>query len=248
MHLFVVICFTTPFNWVKFLGELPRSRVQGRFADRLVIAEAYLGIMLINNSIPDNSTTSLPATSTVDESMLERVARREPEAFEELMRQYRPLLNYLIRESVGGGPRARMDHDDAMQEICVAIWQAAERFDPMRGSEKTFIAMVARRRLIDRYYRRATRISTHEFASEAIDSHADRRSHERSSSLPEAAERALASLEPENRHLLELAVVHGKSSTEIARATGLRINTVKTRIHRALSRVRSSVEIDRLAA
>ena len=39
---------------------------------------------------------------------------------------------------------------DAVQEILIDIWKNAERFDESKASETTFIAMLARRRLIDR--------------------------------------------------------------------------------------------------
>lgn len=198
-----------------------------------------------------SASASSPPPRIVNTPVLQRIANGEAGAFEDFMEQYRSLLVYLIRMSVGVGPRARSEIDDALQDVCLAIWQAAARFDPAKGSERTFIAMLARRRVIDRYYRRRSRITTIEFASEAVEEYAcidiDGRD---SSPLPEHIESALERLEPENRHLLEQAVVHGRSSTQIARATGLGVNTVKTRIHRALNRVRScaAAEVARAAA
>ena len=40
--------------------------------------------------------------------------------------------------------------EDAVQEIFVSLMSSAGRYDPMQASEATFVAMVARRRLIDR--------------------------------------------------------------------------------------------------
>ncbi len=42
------------------------------------------------------------------------------------------------------------DAEDAVQEVFIEIWRNAGRFDPTRASEATFVAMISRRRLIDR--------------------------------------------------------------------------------------------------
>ncbi len=42
------------------------------------------------------------------------------------------------------------DAEDAVQDIFIDVWKNAERFDEEQSSETTFIAMLARRRLIDR--------------------------------------------------------------------------------------------------
>lgn len=190
-----------------------------------------------------------PIAGNVNTPVLERVARREPQAFEDCMRQYQPLLTFLIRKSFGTSPAARADFDDAMQEVCLAIWEAATKFDPTRGTESSFISMVARRRMIDRYHRRRSRINVGGFTSEAMNDLADKRDHTiDEQALPETIRAELAALDPDNRHLLELAVIHGKSTTQIAQFMGMRINTVKTRVHRALNRLRSCSVGERLAA
>ncbi|MBL8757246.1 MAG: hypothetical protein JNK35_02310, partial [Phycisphaerae bacterium] len=51
--------------------------------------------------------------------------------------------------------------EDAVQDVFAAVWKSAGRYDASLGSEETFVAMVARRRLIDRR-RRAQRRAAHE--------------------------------------------------------------------------------------
>ena len=52
------------------------------------------------------------------------------------------------------------DAEDAVQEIFIDVWKNAARFDPAQSSETTFIAMIARRRLIDRIRHGQRRISS----------------------------------------------------------------------------------------
>ncbi len=56
--------------------------------------------------------------------------------------------------------RTRADAEDAVQEIFTDVWRSAGRFDPNQGSEKVFVATIARRRLIDRMRRAAHQART----------------------------------------------------------------------------------------
>ncbi len=58
----------------------------------------------------------------------------------------------------------------------------------------------------------------------------------------EELRRALGELQDEQRHALVLRYYADLSVPEIARATGWREGTVKSRLHRALARMRSLVE------
>ncbi len=51
----------------------------------------------------------------------------------------------------------REDAEEGVQEVFLDVWRHAHRFDPAVSSETTFVAMLARRRLIDRHRRRPAR-------------------------------------------------------------------------------------------
>jgi RNA polymerase sigma-70 factor (ECF subfamily) len=128
--------------------------------------------------------------------------------------------------------------DDAVQEIFIDLWKSAGRFDPSIASETTFVAMIARRRLIDRGRRRKRRpdaASLPDAVQPEAAPEADRT--ERS----EEAARATAAFErlrPEQQRVLQLAIYHGCSHEDIARTTGLPLGTVKTHARRGLIRLR----------
>jgi RNA polymerase sigma-70 factor (ECF subfamily) len=130
------------------------------------------------------------------------------------------------------------DADDAVQEIFVDLWRSAGRFDPSIGSETTFVAMIARRRLIDRGRRRSRRIDAAPLP-EAPPA-APGPTVDRTELAEEAgrAEAALRQLRPEQQRVLQLSIFHGCSHEEIARATGLPLGTVKTHARRGLIRLR----------
>ena len=130
------------------------------------------------------------------------------------------------------------DAEDVVQDVFVDIWKNAQRFDESQASETTFIAMIARRRIIDRVRYASRRVSADSLDDVVIEP-ADRadRSMQMSVEANEAAE-AVAALRPEQRQVLQLAIVHGLSHQEIADATGMPLGTVKTHARRGLMAAR----------
>ncbi len=130
------------------------------------------------------------------------------------------------------------DAEDAVQEIFIDIWKNAERFDENQSSETTFVAMLARRRLIDRL-RKSNRQpvfdSLEDVTFEPLQ-HADLDIH--TSIEAQEAAKAVRQLRPEQQKVLYLSICQGLSHHEIADLTGLPIGTVKTHARRGLIQVR----------
>jgi len=137
---------------------------------------------------------------------------------------------------------SRTDAEDAVQEIFIDLWSSAGRYDSAQASETTFVAMVARRRLIDRL--RKTR---REPAMEELGAAADRGEPGAPAQIEFKAEAARASrlirtLKPEQRQVIELAVYHGHTHQSIADALGIPLGTVKTHLRRGLIRIRDAMQ------
>jgi RNA polymerase sigma-70 factor (ECF subfamily) len=174
------------------------------------------------------------------DSVLRRIARGEAGAVAACLDQFGPLVWALARRLTP----ARDDAEDAAQEVFMDIWKNAARFDPARGSEQAFVATIARRRLIDRLRRHAQRP---EFASTdelEVVGFADPGTRGEVCIEAERAAEAMAELRPDQQRVIELAVLHGLTHSEIAARTGLPLGTVKTQIRRGLLRVRERLGID----
>lgn len=130
------------------------------------------------------------------------------------------------------------DAEDAVQEIFVDIWKNAERFDESQSSETTFIAMIARRRIIDRIRRMNRRITADSF--EDVVAEPESRDDKRVQLSVEAgqAAEALRLLKPEQQRVLQLSIVQGLSHQEIADLTGMPLGTVKTHARRGILQAR----------
>jgi RNA polymerase sigma-70 factor (ECF subfamily) len=133
------------------------------------------------------------------------------------------------------------DAEDAVQEIFIDLWRTAARYESERITEAGWVAMVARRRLIDRARMRGRR-PEHEEMSEETDAPTDNArdlDHEIDrESRSEAARQVLRELPSAQRRMLELSLLHGKTHDEIARETETPLGTVKSHIRRGLQRAR----------
>lgn len=164
------------------------------------------------------------------QAILKRIAAGDADAVRECLDTYGGLVWSLARRMM----RNTDDAEDVVQDIFVDVWKNAKRFDESQASETTFIAMIARRRIIDRI-RYASRRATPESLDDVLTEPADRadKSMQTSVEANEAA-KAVAALRPEQRQVLQLAIVHGLSHQEIADATGMPLGTVKTHARRGI--------------
>jgi RNA polymerase sigma factor (sigma-70 family) len=178
----------------------------------------------------------------VPEHLLHQVAEGNPQAVRELLNRYGGLVYALAR-------RFSLDQsevDDAVQDVFTALWQNAGRFDPRIAGEDTFVAMVARRRLIDRRRRALRRNQGRVDADTALTpDHSSQGSA--GGGGAEESQRVLSlmgTLRPEQQTCLRLSI-DGKSHEQIARITGLPLGTVKTHVRRGLIALRDALEKQR---
>ncbi len=184
----------------------------------------------------------MTTTSTQQGTLLERVARGDSGAVREVIDAYGGLVYSLARRFT----RNEQEADDAAQDIFLDVWRSAARFDTSLGAEVTFIATIARRRLIDRA-RKAGRDGPR--TSLAVEpeqpaSAAPVERFERSDDVGKA-QAALEALSPEQQKVLRLSIYHGLSHERIAEATGLPLGTVKTHARRGLIRLRELLGVSK---
>jgi RNA polymerase sigma-70 factor (ECF subfamily) len=168
-------------------------------------------------------------------SVLIRIASGDAAAVRECIDQYGALVWSLARRL----SRTQADAEDATQEIFTHIWRYAARFDESKGSEKVFIAMIARRRLIDRLRQSRKDLPTTS-SVDIIDttSWSDPGLEPDVSLEANLALQVLEQLRPEQREVLELGLIHGLSHAEIAVRLDMPLGTVKSTMRRGIMRLR----------
>lgn len=129
--------------------------------------------------------------------------------------------------------------EDLTAETFLRAVRHAARFDPSRASAATWLATIARHVLIDHV--RSARVRRFVALDELRDLAADDPSPEERMLRREEVARALdalAQLGPEDRELLSLRFGGELAIPEIAETLGVRSGTVRTRLWRALDRLR----------
>jgi len=173
-------------------------------------------------------------------SVLQRIASGDSVAVRDCIEQYGSLVWSLARRL----SRSPSDAEDATQEIFLDIWRSAARFDAAQGSDKVFIAMIARRRLIDRLRKTASEPPMDPVEALESVAWADPGTASEISLEASQAARAMAELRPEHRQVLELGLLHGLSQSEIAGRLELPLGTVKSFMRRGLIKVREYMNVD----
>ena len=173
----------------------------------------------------------------VPESLLRRVASGDSTAVNEVLDRYGGLVWSLARRFCANPS----DAEDATQEVFIDLWQSARRFDESLASEATFVAMIARRRLIDRFRRSERRRDTASLVSDVAATGGN--PSDRAELLDDVARisDAMTSLRPEQQQVLKMSIYDGLTHDEIARSTGLPLGTVKTHARLGLIQIRELV-------
>ncbi|MDC0188849.1 sigma-70 family RNA polymerase sigma factor [Gammaproteobacteria bacterium] len=196
----------------------------------------------VGNIIEVRKEYLLPMSSDNTDSILKLIAKGEDRAFNLLIEKYGNLVwsigrKFLYKES---------DVEDAVQEVFIAIWKAAEKFDHTKASEVTFISMIARRRFID-YLRKVSKHRNLQSIDEDNGQELFKESILNESTDLQLIKDAIGTLEIEDQELLKLSIYQGYSHSEIAKLLNIPLGTVKTRIRRNLIKLKGLFDIKQQA-
>lgn len=177
------------------------------------------------------------------EGSLERMALGDRSAFLDCVKTYGRMVTAIASRAVSNSH----DREDLVQEIFLDLWKASARFDPSKGSELTFVATIARRRVVDRL-RKAQRTSA-QLASEtdvaevALNPESNWSGAALVEGLDElnAVKQAMTQLRPDERKVIEMSVLEGATQAEIAARMATPLGTVKTLARRGMMRLRELV-------
>lgn len=174
------------------------------------------------------------------EPLLPRIASGDTAAVSEFLRRHTGLVLGQARRFC----RNPQDAEDAVQDIFLEIWRSAARFDAKQGSETTFVATIARRRLVDRIRRLTSRPAPDLLEDPTTIQARPERDGVDVRDEAARAKAAMQKLRPEQRQVLELALGHGRSHQEISTTCGIPLGTVKSHARRGLIRLRKMLGVD----
>ncbi len=174
------------------------------------------------------------------QTILNRIASGDKSAVQECLKTFGGLVWSLARRMCPNTD----DAEDAVQEIFIDIWKNAQRFDASQASETTFVAMIARRRLIDRLRKISRQPNVDSFEDILVEPSENTDKHIQLSVEAKEAAGAMKDLRPEQRQILQLSIIQGFSHQEIADALDMPLGTVKTHARRGLIQIREILGLD----
>ncbi|HYF11298.1 MAG TPA: sigma-70 family RNA polymerase sigma factor [Actinomycetota bacterium] len=180
------------------------------------------------NARPDG-----PLLVREEQQLVEGLLAGNEEAVRQLYARYaRPIFTLGLR-LLGSSEAA----EELTQDVFLAAWRKAARFDPTRGRLSTWLMTIAHNLAVDRLRRETGVTRPHlvlvDQMPEVVGADEDEILMER-----DAAIRALESLSDAEKRLLARAYFGGLTAREIAEADGIPLGTVKTRLRTALIKVR----------
>lgn len=186
---------------------------------------------------------AVPETAPVvdPDDLLVRVARGDESAFAALYDALGATVFGMARRVIRDPARA----EEVAQEVFLQVWQTAARFDPERGSAKSWVLTLAHRRAVDavRHDQAATnRENSYDWSpgvdhDQVLETVTVRLEHEQ-------VRRCLGSLTELQREAVNLAYYQGYTYAEVAQVLGANPATVKTRMRDGLVRLRDCMGVE----
>ena len=135
--------------------------------------------------------------------------------------------------------------EDLVHDAYVAVWQKIDRFDPSRGSLRSWLLTIVRNRAIDRLRGTRPSIEVGEADEQSLLRTGPNPTWEAAVQRRSVAELqdALAQLPEEQREAVELAYFGGRTYREIAVLTGVPQGTANGRLRLALAKLRDTLSL-----
>lgn len=173
-----------------------------------------------------------------DARLVTSIARYSEVALAEVYRRHGRAVYGLARRVLQDAAEA----EDVTQEVFLRLWREPDRFDPERGSLRSFLLAQAHGRAVD-----AVRSSSSRRAREVRDAARTARAdydlqHEAwDLALADQVERAMGELSDDERRAIQLAYFDGRTYREVAQVLEQPEGTVKSRIRSGMRRLRDAL-------
>ena len=178
---------------------------------------------------------------------MRRVAGGDADALAALHRRHARLVFRIAAQTLD-----RAAAEDLVQEVFLAVWRNASRFDPARGSLRAWLLQIAHFRALNELRRRSRQpaIAPDPDGLLAGGVPADGPGPAEIASRRSGraiVESAFADLPPAQREAVGLAFLHDLTHEEVAAELGLPLGTAKTRIRAGLRSLRGALAPHRVA-
>ena len=154
---------------------------------------------------------------------------------EELVRQYGPLMRYIISPIL---PDSR-DREECLSDAAMKAWQALDQFDPARGSFTTWLTVITRNTALN--YARKRHPETELLPLHMEDPDSDPQLILLARERQKALRAAVQNLSPADQQLFYRKYYYRQSTAQIASECGLTVRAVEGRLYRIKSKLRKGL-------
>jgi RNA polymerase sigma-70 factor, ECF subfamily len=172
--------------------------------------------------------------SVNDTVLVVAIARWQEPALAEAYRRHGGSV-YALARRVSQDPAVA---EEVTQDVFLRLWEQPERFDPSRGSLRSYLLVQTHRRAVDRLRQDAARRQRQEREARLTPRPAPDVEEDVSElAMAETVRGAFSALDPNERRAIELAYFGGHTYREVARLLEQPEGTVKSRIRSGLRRM-----------
>jgi RNA polymerase sigma-70 factor (ECF subfamily) len=179
----------------------------------------------------------VPADRAIeDRELAARLMAGDQRALRDAYERYAGLVFGLARKVLGDDALA----EDVTQEVFVYLWEQPQRFDPLRGSFRSWVGLLAHRRSVDRVraeVRRSRGESRVEPAGTVTKIEAAVDDELAGVWVASKVRDAIDQLPPEQRDAVVLAYFGGRSYRQVAIELAIPEGTAKSRLRLALAKL-----------
>jgi RNA polymerase sigma-70 factor, ECF subfamily len=170
-----------------------------------------------------------------DAQLVTSIGRYSEVALAEVYRRHGGAVYGLARRVLDNAAEA----EDVTQEVFLRLWNAPDRFDPARGSLRSYLLAQSHARAVDvirsQNSRRARESSD---AMKTARADYDMQNEAWDLTLAHQVSEALATLPDDERRAIELAYFEGRTYVQVAEILNQPEGTVKSRIRNGMQRMR----------
>ena len=173
-----------------------------------------------------------------DASLVLAVARWHQSALAEIYRRHAGAVHALARRVIRSDPAA----EEVTQEVFLDLWRGPERFDPQRGTLRSYLLARTHGKSVDFVRAEIARRAREDRTSrEIVSAGYDIDREVWDMAVADQVKEALRSLPDDLRVPIELAYFGGRTYREVAEMLEEPEGTVKSRIRSGLKRLRASL-------
>jgi RNA polymerase sigma-70 factor, ECF subfamily len=179
-----------------------------------------------------------PLQDSSDAALVVAIGRWREDALAEAYRRHAGAVYGLARRVLGDPTIA----EEIVQEVFLRLWNTPERFDPERGSLRSFLLAQGHGRAVDLLRADTSRRQREERdARQTAEGGYDIEHEVWDLALADQVKQVMAALPEDERRAIQLAYFGGRTYREVAAALGTPEGTVKSRIRTGLRRMRAGL-------